>query len=43
MPYATGDYWRNKSRKNKETEPKENQHPVVVIESKSYAMKSNIA
>ena len=27
--YATGDHWRNKSRKNEETEPKQNQHPVV--------------
>ena len=27
--YATGDQWRNNSRKNKETEPKQKQHPVV--------------
>ena len=27
--YATGDQWRNNSRKNEETEPKQNQHPVV--------------
>ena len=27
--YATGDKWRNNSRKNKETEPKQKQHPVV--------------
>ena len=27
--YATGDQWRNNSRKTKETEPKEKQHPVV--------------
>ena len=27
--YATGDQWRNNSRKNKETEPKQNHHPVV--------------
>ena len=26
---ATGDQWRNNSRKNEETEPKQNQHPVV--------------
>ena len=26
--YATGDQWRNNSRKNEETEPKQ-QHPVV--------------
>ena len=27
--YATGDQWRNNSRKNGETEPKQKQHPVV--------------
>ena len=27
--YATGDQWRNNSRKNKETEPKQKHHPVV--------------
>ena len=27
--YATGDQWRNNSRKTKEMEPKEKQHPVV--------------
>ena len=27
--YATGDQWRNNSRKNKEKEPKQKQHPVV--------------
>ena len=27
--YATGDQWRNNSRKNDETEPKQKQHPVV--------------
>ena len=27
--YATGDQWRNNSRKNKEIEPKQKQHPVV--------------
>ena len=27
--YATGDQWRNNSRKNEETEPKKRQHPVV--------------
>ena len=29
--YATGDQWRNKSRKNEETEPKWKQHPVVDV------------
>ena len=27
--YATGDQWRNNSRKNEEVEPKQKQHPVV--------------
>ena len=27
--YATGDQWRNNSRKNEETEPKQKQHQVV--------------
>ena len=26
--YATGEVWRNNSRKNEETEPKQKQHPV---------------
>ena len=26
--YATGDQWRNNSRNNEETEPKQKQHPV---------------
>ena len=29
--YATGDQWRNNSRENKETEPKQKQHPVVNV------------
>ena len=29
--YATGDQWRNNSRKNEEMESKENQHPVVDV------------
>ena len=29
--YATGDQWRNNSRKNEGTEPKQNQHPVVGV------------
>ena len=29
--YATGDQWRNNSRKNKETEPMQKQHPVVDV------------
>ena len=29
--YATGDQWRNNSRKNEETEPKLKQHPVMDV------------
>ena len=28
---ATGDQWRNNSRKNEETEPKQKQHTVVDV------------
>jgi len=31
--YATGDQWRNNSRKNEEMEPKQKQHPVVDMTS----------
>ena len=30
-PRATGHQWRNNSRKNEETEPKQKQHPVVDV------------
>ena len=43
---ATGDQWRNRSRKKEETEPKQKQHPVVdvqVMEARSDAVNSNIA
>ena len=43
--YATGDQWRNNSRKNEETEPKQKQHPVVDVttgRARSEAIKSNI-
>ena len=30
-PYATGEEWRNYSRKNEQTEPKQKQHPVVDV------------
>ena len=46
VQYATGDQWRNNSRKNEGTEPKQNQHPfvdVTVIETRSDPVKSNIA
>ena len=29
--YATGDQWRDTSRKNGGIEPKQNQHPVVDV------------
>ena len=29
--YATGDQWRNNSRKNEEMEPKQKQHSVVDV------------
>ena len=44
--YATGDQWRNNSRKNEEMEPKQKQHPVVDVTGdgvKSDAVKNNIA
>ena len=44
--YATGDQWRNNSRKNEETEPKEKTVPRCgcdVMERKSNAVKNNIA
>ena len=44
--YATGDQWRNNSRKNEGMEPKQKQYPAVdvrVIEARSDAVKSNIA
>ena len=31
--YATGDQWRNNSRKNEETEPKQKQHLAVDVTS----------
>ena len=46
-PYATGDQWRNNSRKNEETEPKQNQPPVVDVtgdrNKKSDTVKNNTA
>ena len=29
--YATGEQWRNNSRKNEEMDPKQKQHPVVDV------------
>ena len=44
--YATGEEWRNNSRKNEEMEPKLKQHPVVDVTGdrvKADSVKSNIA
>ena len=44
--YATGDQWRNNSRKNEGMEPKQKQHPVVNRTGDKAgfdAIKSNIA
>ena len=44
--HATGDQWRNNSRKNEGMEPKQKQHPVVdgtADRSKFRCCKSNIA
>ena len=44
--YATGDQWRNNSRKNEGMEPKQNNTQLwvgQVIEAMSNAVKSNIA
>ena len=29
--YVTGDQWKNKTRKNEETELKQKQHPIVDV------------
>ena len=31
VQYATGNQWRNSSRKNEETEPKQKQHTAVEV------------
>ena len=44
--YANGDQWRNNSRKNEETEPKQNNTQLwmwLVMEIKSDAVQNNIA
>ena len=44
--YATGDQWRNNSRKNEETDPNKNNSQLrmwLVMEVKSNAVKNNIA
>ena len=44
--YATGNQWRNNSRRNEETEPKKKQRPVVDVTGdgrKVLCCKSNFA
>ena len=45
--YATREGWRNNSRKNEETEPKQKQYPVVDVTGdgrvNSNVLKTNIA
>ena len=44
--YATGDQWRNHSRRNEGMEPKQKQYPAVDVtgdKARSDAVKSNIA
>ena len=44
--YATGNQWRDNSRKNEGMEPKQKQYPAVDVtgdRSKTDAVKSNIA
>ena len=44
--YATGDEWRNNSKKNEGMEPKQKQYPVVGVTgdgSKSHVVKKNTA
>ena len=33
VQYTTGEGWRNSCRKNEEPEPKQKQHPAVVVSS----------
>ena len=45
-PYATGDQWRNYSRKNERMESKQKQYPPVDVtgdKARSDAVKKNIA
>ena len=42
--YATGEEWRNNSRKNQEMEPKSKQYPVADVMKVNFdAIKSNTA
>ena len=45
VQYATGDHWRNNSRKTEEMEPKQKQHPIVDVTgdgSKSDAVRTTM-
>ena len=39
--YATGNQWRNNSRKNEGTEQKQNQHPVVDVSGGESRVRQN--
>ena len=45
--YATGEKWRNNSRKNEETEPQQKKNAQLwlqlVMEVEYYAVKNNVA
>ena len=42
VQYATGDQWRNNSRRNEGMDPKQKQYPVVdVTDDRSHAVRSN--
>ena len=44
--YATGEEWRNNSRKNEDMETKQKEHPVVDVsgdENKVWCCKNNTA
>ena len=40
--YATGDQWRNNSRKKEGIEPKQKQHPVVDVTADGRSMWSHL-
>ena len=42
VQYATGDQWRNNSRKNEEMEPKQKQHPVVAVTGDGNQIQSKV-
>ena len=46
LQYATGEEWKNSSRKNEEAEPKQKPHMLwmwLVMDVKSDAIKNNVA